>query len=50
MLKKYSEQISLPTENIKITPSDKSLQTILNYSKSVTAVKSKEKRILINLN
>lgn len=50
MLKKYSEQISLPTDNVKIVPSNNTLQTILNYSKSVTAMKSKGKRILVNLN
>lgn len=50
MLKKYSDQIPLPKENIKTGPSEKTLMTILNYSKSVKVAVVQDEKILVHLN
>lgn len=50
MLKKYSDY-STPVKELTLSPSVRTLQNILNYSKSVEAVEVKKtKKILINLN
>ncbi len=49
MLKKYPETIA-QSEELKIGPSAKTLNALLNYSRSVEVKKSKKDKILINLN
>ena len=50
MLKKYPE--IAPSEELKIAPSNTSLNAILNYSKSIEVKKTRENntRLLIHLN
>jgi len=49
MLKKYSELIA-PSEELKFGPSEKLIQSLLNYSKSLEVKKTKKDRVLVHLN
>jgi hypothetical protein len=49
MLKKYPESIA-PAEELKIGPSNKTLNALLNYSKSLEVKKTKKEKILVHLN
>jgi hypothetical protein len=47
MLNKYSDS---PSTEVKSAPDNKTLQAILNYSKSLEVKEVKKERILIHLN
>ena len=50
MLKNYTEKIAPRTKELNNSPSDITLNMILNYSRSVVAKKIKNKKVLFNLN
>jgi hypothetical protein len=50
MLKKYPEIIPVQQKDPVIAPSNVTLNMILNYSKSVRAVKKGKDKVLLNLN
>jgi hypothetical protein len=49
MLKKYLQKIA-HSEELKISPSKKSIETVLNFSRSLEVKKSKKDFILVHLN
>jgi len=49
MLKKYPKKIA-HAEEFKIGPSKKSIETVLNFSRSLEVKKSKKDFILVHLN
>lgn len=49
MLKKYSE-IYAPADEKKLSPKNKTINAILNYSKSLEVKKMKKEKILVCLN
>jgi len=49
MLEKYPKTAPR-TKELKMSPSDITLNTILNYSRSVVAKKVNNKKVLFNLN
>lgn len=49
MYKNYTSK-NAPAKELKLAPSNNILQQILNYSKSIELVKTKNQKVLINLN
>lgn len=50
MLKSYPVKTAPTAAELNVGPSDLTLNTILNYSRSVVSKKIKNKKVLFNLN
>jgi hypothetical protein len=50
MLKKYTEEIPVQTPKTKEGPSLKTLNMILNYSRSLEVAQVKKEKMLVHLN